>query len=353
LKKVGLYIHFPFCRRRCFYCHFFTQPFAVQPVREYLTALAAEIHLRRDRDRLIDSVYIGGGSPSLLTPTQLETIWRAVSDNFRIAANVEFSLECNPEDVRRDRLAGFRQLGVNRLSIGVQSFATRDLLFLRRSHSSRQSRMAIAAAMEAGFTNLSIDMMIGLGTQSLDSLQQNFALLGKLSIPHVSVYLLEGVPQKRGHRQDSNDERHYFYSRRALQQLGYRHYEISNFCRPGSACRHNLKYWRNEPYIGIGPAAAGFEDDRDSVNRPDLDAYRKFLAEGRLPPRSRRSIPPPQRRIVTGLRLFSGLPTAAFAEFAEPTAWLLENRLLMKKRNHIAVNPAKVLLLNEILGYFI
>jgi oxygen-independent coproporphyrinogen-3 oxidase len=350
LKKAGLYVHFPFCRRACFYCHFFKKQLRPDRVESYLADLLREMRLRRDPGLAPDSVYIGGGSPSLLEADQVAGILEAAAQHFRPAAGAEITMEANPDDLAPDRLRGWRAAGVNRLSIGAQSFQERDLRFLKRTHGAAQAARGVSLAREAGFANVGVDLIIGLPTQTPQSLERNFKMIGTLKPSHVSVYILEGVPRPAA---DDRDARLYFRSRRALLDLGFQHYEVSNFCRPGKASRHNLKYWRMEPYVGLGPSAAGYLDGADYRNGANLGTYGAAVRGGRLPQVKMKQLDPARRRIITGLRLLAGIPAASFAAFPGPTEFLLREGFLCRRGRTIAVPPEKILLLNEILGYFI
>lgn len=350
MNKTGFYIHFPFCRRGCFYCHFFKKKHRQLAADEYLGYLAREIRRRRDPGLLLDTVYIGGGSPSLLTPPQISAMLETTAKNFPIDKKSEITLEANPEDLAASQLRACRRAGVNRLSIGVQSFQDRDLRCLKRTHSATQALQAMEQARQVGFTNISLDLIIGLETQTSRSMERNFRQIETLKPAHVSVYILEGVPRQAA---DERDARLYFQARQSLLDLGYDHYEVSNFCRPGKASRHNLKYWKNQPYIGLGPSAAGFLDGRDYRNHPDLKKYYAGLDKGILPEQKTAPLPAALRRIITGLRLLDGIPASAFKSFPAPSDFLLTEGFLVRKGKNIAVPPQKILLLNEILGYFI
>ncbi|HEX7502214.1 MAG TPA: radical SAM family heme chaperone HemW [Acidobacteriota bacterium] len=354
MKKAGLYIHFPFCRRACFYCHFFKIKHLPDRVEKYLAHVRREMRLRRDPGLAPDSVYLGGGSPSLLEAAQLAGILEAAAKYFRPAAGAEITLEANPDDLTPSRLRGWRDAGVNRLSIGVQSFQEGDLRFLKRTHGAIQAIRAVEMAREAGFANVGIDLMIGLPTQTQPSMKENFRVVGTLRPAHVSVYILENVPSSAaGDPSPDRDARLYDQARRALLDLGFEHYEVSNFCRPGKASRHNLKYWRMEPYVGLGPSAAGYLYGREYRNVSGLNKYGAAVRGGSLPQVKTRQWDPAKRRIITGLRLLAGIPAQAFASFPLETGFLLGEGFLCRRGRNIAVPPEKILLLNEILGYFI
>jgi oxygen-independent coproporphyrinogen-3 oxidase len=350
LKKSGLYIHFPFCRRACFYCHFFKKRHTPETAISYLKRLEREIRLRRDPGLAIDTIYIGGGSPSLLTADQVSGLLEAAAKSFSMEGKSEVTLEANPEDLSLSLLKGFRAAGINRLSIGAQSFQDRDLCYLKRTHDAAQSLQAVAMARRAGFANVSIDLIIGLPTQTAKSMAANFRVIEDVQPSHVSVYILEGVPRPAS---DDRDARLYFQARRALLALGFEHYEVSNFCRPGKASRHNLKYWRMEPYVGLGPSAAGYLDRIDYRNVADLNQYNMAVEGGKFPQIKTRQLDPVKRRIITGLRLLAGIPASTFKPYAASTDFLLQERFLVRRGKNIAVPAEKILLLNEILGYLV
>lgn len=350
MKPSGLYVHFPFCRRACFYCHFTKRRFQAAAASAWLRLALEEMRLRRDPALAIDSIYFGGGSPSLLEPGQVSRLLQAAAKHFRVASRSEVTLEANPEDLSPPLLKGLRAAGVNRLSVGVQSFQERDLRFLRRSHAAAAALAACAMANEAGVGNISLDLIVGLPTQTAGSMELNFQAVAALQPSHVSVYILEGVPRPEA---DARDARLYGQACRALAGLGFVHYEVSNYARPGRAARHNLKYWRMGNYIGIGPSAAGFLQGVDQRNVSDLKKYAAAIRKGKLPWVRTRPLDASKRRIVTGLRLLAGISASAFAAFPKETDFLLRENLLVRRGRNIAVPERKILLLNEILEYFI
>ncbi|MCP5105699.1 MAG: radical SAM family heme chaperone HemW [bacterium] len=350
MKNIGIYIHFPFCKRGCFYCHFVKGRYERGQVETYIDALAEEIRLRADNGYIVDTIYLGGGSPSLLTEPQVVKLVDCLYRNFYIREDIEFTIEANPEDVTGEKLAAFKNVGINRLSIGTQSFNGEDLRYLQRTHSAGQSVSAIETALGAGFSNISIDFIISLPTQTRKTLTENFSLLNRFDIPHVSAYLLEEVED--GDAKNERDNDLYFFTVRHLAELGYNHYEVSNFCKPGFCARHNLKYWENKNYMGLGLSASGYEKGEDYTNVEAFKEYFEKVKAGELPLAEMNPRDEGLRRIVMGLRLLEGIPAEHFRDYPAAAAFLLANGFLARKKGKIAVNPAKILLLNEILTYF-
>lgn len=351
MNRTGLYIHFPFCKRCCFYCHFTKQSYDTELVKRYIDALVRELRLRGNPGLRIDTVYLGGGSPSLLNEKLVSTVLDAVRQNFKLAEAVEATIEVNPDDVNRDKLNAFKRCGFNRLSIGCQSFVQKDLDYLERTHSVQQSLKAVETALENGFENINVDFIIGLPTQTEQTLKENIGRLSGFDIPHVSAYLLEDVEE--GDDKAIRDNEHYYYVEELLEDMGYEHYEVSNFASPGFRSRHNLKYWQNQEYIGVGAAAAGYDGGVDYLNTRSLEEYFEYIAAGQLPQGETDRRDKSLRAIVTGLRLLEGVSIDDFDAFAEAMGFLLAHGLLVHRGDRVAVNPRKLLMLNGILEYFI
>lgn len=322
----------------------------------YVAGLVKEIGLYSS-PATINSVYIGGGSPSLLNASQLSAITGAVAAHFTLDPHLEFTLEMNPEDVTMDKLQLLKDIGVNRLSIGTQSFVQQDLDYLKRTHSIAQSLDAVQNALKIGFTNLNIDFIISLPNQTRQSLEQSFALLHDLDIPHISAYILEEVAELENEenleQKIARDVDCYFFTRDVLTGLGYVHYEVSNFCKPGFCSRHNLKYWKNEEYLGIGLSAAGFVGGVDYKNTVTFERYYEQINAGQRPQEELNHPNIALRKIITGLRLLEGIPVEYFKPFLKETEFLLAGGILVQNKNNIAVQPDKILVLNEILAYFL
>ncbi|MCK4835926.1 MAG: radical SAM protein, partial [Candidatus Aminicenantes bacterium] len=258
-------------------------------------------------------------------------------------------IECNPEDITIEKLRVLKKAGFNRLSIGIQSFIEGDLKYLQRGHSVNQSLEAVSSALEFSFSNLNVDFIIGLPTQNEKSLDLNFSHIERFNIPHVSCYLLENVLPSRS----SEESQYILYNFTRKRLKAFIHYEVSNFCRPGFECSHNLKYWKNQDYIGIGLAASGYENETDYQNLDQMDLYIDSISQNKLPVKEVNTLNPVNRKIVAGLRLLEGVSLSSFQYHKKELEFLLTENLLIKVGKKIAVNPEKILLLNEILAYFI
>jgi oxygen-independent coproporphyrinogen-3 oxidase len=310
-----------------------------------------EISLKSNPEVSIDTIYFGGGTPSLLTETEINQILQHIKKSFTICHNPEISLEANPEHVTLELARQWKIQEINRISVGIQSFNNSDLHYLGRMHSQKTAIEAIETLKKAGFENISCDFIIALPNQTSKHLEQNFILANDLNIGHISAYILEKIPDTS--KNAAREIKAYEFCQSVLQQLGYIQYEISNFSiNAKSQCQHNLKYWQNQEYIGFGISAAGYENTIDYGNTKNFYRYFKDLKNKLLPWHQQHIYQPELRRISVGLRLSHGLPESAFNQFHEPCQFLLNHKILQKKNQFISINPNKYLLLNEILSYF-
>ncbi|HTZ39359.1 MAG TPA: radical SAM family heme chaperone HemW [Syntrophales bacterium] len=291
--SAGLYVHIPFCRSKCAYCDFYSIT-DTRLVEGYLRALTAEMKLYRDHTDCFDTVYIGGGTPSCLEPRQIAGILRQSRQIFAIAPRCEITVEVNPGDTDVAFMKDLRDAGVNRVSIGVQSFDDTLLGLLGRRHSGRDGVEAIGAARMAGFDNLSIDLIYRVPGQTLEMWRQTLEEALRFHPEHLSCYELtleEGTPLARAitaakDRLLGEDDGYRFFSMTSdfLEGHGYTHYEVSNFARhPSLASRHNSKYWDHSPYLGLGPAAHSFQETRRWWNQRSLERYIHDLENGHFP----------------------------------------------------------------------
>ncbi len=286
---AGIYIHIPFCKSRCAYCDFFSTTRSGE-VDRYVRALVREAEIRRD-ERLgnatacsmpVTTVYFGGGTPSLMTPRQVQYILDALCRNYCVAPDAEVTLEMNPDDVARwGRVA---ETAVNRVSLGIQTFDDGVLRLIRRRHDAQTAVSAVGLLQQTGIRNISIDLIYGLPGQTMELWQRDLDMAFSLGIQHLSAYALSYEPGtaltrwlQQGRVQEATDElsaEMYRVLCDRARQAGFRHYEISNFALPGFASRHNSSYWARTPYLGFGPAAHSFDGLRKRrANKPDLDEY--------------------------------------------------------------------------------
>lgn len=320
---MGVYIHIPFCRSKCFYCGFYS---VVSPHLQeaYLRALGVEMELRKAYlpVRKADTLYLGGGTPSGLSGEQLGRVVGKVRSIWTLAEDAECTIEMNPEDVTREKLAVIRHLGFNRLSIGVQSFNDAVLKRINRRHTAGQALEAVRMAEEAGFGNIGIDLIIGLPGRDAGDLEKELEIAGRLPLSHLSVYILsidsDSVFQKlsgKGKFKLPEDDLlcgHYLMVSDRLKEMGYEHYEISNFAKEGRYSRHNTAYWQQKPYIGLGPSAHSFDVESRQWNVSGLKAYIAALDGRRLP--FEREVLTPENRyneyLMTNFRTMWGIEVA-------------------------------------------
>lgn len=294
MTPAGVYIHIPFCRSRCSYCDFATGIYQGELAERYVRALLTEIASSAHARNLVETIYFGGGTPSLLTSSQLERILVALHDRFAVDRDSEITVEMNPGTVTRDQLRAFRDLGVNRASFGAQTFDDAELAKLGRSHTSADTLKTFHELRAAGFTNVSFDLIAGLPGQTLAGWQRNIEQSLALQPEHLSFYLLEvhsGTPLadhiRRGIQPKPDDDLAavmYEWMIQRASEAGYEHYEISNLCRAGFVSRHNTKYWTGAPYFGFGCSAHSFDGrTRRWSNQRDVLRYVEAVEQGLSP----------------------------------------------------------------------
>ncbi|MGC2062080.1 MAG: radical SAM family heme chaperone HemW [Thermodesulfovibrionales bacterium] len=289
----ALYIHLPFCVRKCLYCDFLSVPFSKDSARRYVDAVCTELSLKEDLTRSLTTLYIGGGTPTLLGIDLLSGLFRCLIDTCGIMHNAEITVEANPGTVSRELLGDLRSLGVNRLSVGVQSFQDSELKTLGRIHDASEARLAISGAKAHGFHNISLDLMYGIPGQTMESWKDTLLRAVHLEPSHISAYELTPEMNTPLFSRLSTGELNlphedlvldmYGFALDFLGAHGYRHYEISNFAYPGNECRHNLNYWDRGEYVGIGAGAHSFVDGHRSFNSSDIEQYSIELNARRIP----------------------------------------------------------------------
>ena len=368
LQTVSLYLHVPFCHTRCHYCDFNTYA-GILPLREpYVRALLSELALAGRMARLPDgeprrarTIFFGGGTPSLLSLEQVTRLLEGCRDAFALDEEAEISLEANPGTLSAEQLQGLRAAGVNRLSIGAQSFDAELLRALGRIHTPEEITQAVRFARQAGFSSINLDFMFGLPGQTMRHWQETLDRALSLRPEHLSLYSLiieEGTPfyawTREGRITPADEDLcadMYEYAGERLRATGYEHYEISNWSLPGHQCRHNLTYWRNLPYIGLGAGAHSFFAGRRFSDVLDPREYIRRLKEGEWPIAESEEVDRVQEMSETaflGLRTVVGLHLPTFAErFDESFAHFVGERLRVVEEAGLLVSEGDWLRLSE------
>ncbi len=332
LKPAGLYVHFPFCLRKCRYCDFYSIT-DLSFIDDFLTALIREIHWRsQDHQGLCDTIYIGGGTPSVMRPAQIGTILDTLYRCFQIDANVEITLEANPGTLDRERLRELRSLGIHRLQLGIQSFQDAVLQFLGRVHTAQEAERALSDALSLGGWKVGADLIYNIPVRDRKDLIGDLNTMIRYQLPHLSCYSLtveagtnlqQAVQQGEFQMLSEEEEADRFRMvSEMLSDAGYLQYEVSNFAFDGSGgeqainrSRHNGKYWTGAPYLGFGPGAHSFVPYVRSWNDRDLTGYVQALLDGKLPPGGQEVLTRENRIIETiflGFRTMEGIDVSQF-----------------------------------------
>ncbi|HEY2349834.1 MAG TPA: radical SAM family heme chaperone HemW, partial [Puia sp.] len=317
---AGIYIHIPFCKQACTYCNFhFSTNLGLQ--NDFTAALLKEIELRQAyiQGEMIETIYFGGGTPSMLSSEALHQIMDSVTGHFRIVSNPEITLETNPDDINPARLNDWRKAGINRLSIGVQSFFSEDLTWMNRAHNSDQAIRAVEDSKKAGIENFSLDLIYGTPGLTEEKWESNLQRAISLEPAHISCYALTVEPKtplfhlikmKKSVPVDPEKQASQFLTGiRVLEAAGFEHYEISSFARPGMKSRHNSSYWMSKKYLGLGPSAHSFDGTSRQWNISNNALYIKSLNTGQLCYESENLLPRDllNEYIMTSLRTNEGL----------------------------------------------
>lgn len=368
---MGIYIHIPFCRSRCIYCDFYSTTLGLEVMASYLKAVEREIVHRRQQiegaHSNINTIYIGGGTPSLLPIHLLNQLFKIICQNFTLEEDAEVTIEANPDDVTTEWLTGLTETPVNRISMGTQTFNDKLLSFIGRRHNCQQTIDAVKACKEAGFNNISLDLIYGLPGQSFEIWEKDVKHALSLGINHLSAYALsyeEGTKLNAMLRQKLVEEADEELSRQMYNHLmsetnkaGYYHYEISNFALPGYQSRHNSSYWQGVPYLGIGAGAHSYDGKQTRrANHPDIKAY--IVATGDVPHEietlNNESLY--NEFIMTRLRTSAGIPLNELPtddrhhclSCAEPH--LRRHLLHIKKGKHLCLTKEGIFVSNDIIS---
>ena len=320
---AGIYLHIPFCRKRCHYCDFFKTTDLSQKAR-LLAGLNKELESRASEldSEIINTIYLGGGTPSVLLIDEQRDLLNTIRQDYTVSDDAEITMEANPDDLSQAILSALREIGYNRLSMGVQSFAEVDLKLMNRRHGVMQAVQSVKWARNAGFKNISIDLIYGLPNQLIEEWERNVRIAVELDVQHISAYNLtyhEGTvfydQLKKGILKELPDElslQQFELLIRILKEAGFEHYEISNFCKPGLYSQHNSSYWKNKKYLGIGPSAHSFDLNSRRWNVSSIEKYLHGI-ENNLS-YSETEILTEQDRyndyIITGLRTIWGISEA-------------------------------------------
>lgn len=369
-----LYLHIPFCRKACVYCdfHFST---SLKMKDDMVEAICQEIKNRRDffGDQVaLKSIYFGGGTPSVLSRTELEQIYEEIQQHFEIASGAEITLEANPDDLTLTYLKELRHTAVNRLSIGIQSFNEEALRWMNRSHDAKQAISAVEMAREAGFENLTADLILGVPNQSQEAWEANLHQFVQWRLPHLSVYAL-AVEEKTAlaHQvqtgqvdlaPDSLYEKQFLQTHEVLVNAGYEHYELSNYALPGFRSRHNSSYWNFEPYLGIGPSAHSYDGRSRSWNIANNAIYIKNITNHKVATAEEETLSSKDRYqeyLMTHLRKIEGISIQKIKaqfnpqwerDYAFELAKWMKSGHLIQRGDQISCTPKGWMISDEIIS---
>ena len=324
---LGLYVHIPFCVQKCNYCDFLSFSADEKRKRQYIDALVREMKSWREKisDYEVDTIFIGGGTPSVLSVTDMDSLFQGISDCFTRSQKTEFTVECNPGTVDEEKLSLYRQAGVNRLSFGMQSTMDEELHQLGRIHNYKQFLGSYELARRVGFDNVNVDIMSAVPKQTLMSYETTLHRVTKLAPEHISSYSLiieEGTPFYEWYREsppvdEDTDRRMYECTEEILSAAGYSRYEISNYAKPGRECRHNIKYWRRFEYLGLGLGASSQMGNCRFSNVRDLASYMDSVQSGEILAEDREELSSADEKaefMYLGLRMMQGISEKEFEE---------------------------------------
>jgi len=374
VNRVALYIHIPFCIKKCLYCDFHSFRFDLSLIYRYTQALIRELKLFLSTDYSVKTIYLGGGTPSILPVEALEEIVRTIYGSFKSDDNIEFTIEVNPGTVNEEKLRLYKTLGINRISIGIQSLKEEELKILGRIHSGKEALEALDTAINVGFTNINVDLIYGIPNQTLESWRYTLQEVLKRNPTHMSVYGLmyePGTPlykalirNKIKPMSEDLEIEIFKATQEILSTYGLGWYEISNYAKDGYECRHNLTYWRGEDYLGFGPSAHSLFGNTRYSNTPNIKAYIELLDRGKSPKVWEERLSPLEKAkelIILGLRLREGVSLCDVYRrtgidvgriFSENIERLISYGLLYKKEDKIQLTERGRLLGNLVFEEF-
>lgn len=324
---AGIYIHIPYCRQKCHYCNFFSVA-SRSSMPAMVEAICHETELQQAylAGQSVETIYFGGGTPSMLTPDMIAKLMDTIHAHFSVASDAEITLEANPDDISPESLNIWMGKGFNRLSIGIQSFRDEDLRYLNRVHSAEKALQCLYQARKAGFSNLTLDLIFGIPTLDDKAWLSNIKIAADLKIPHISAYALTVEPKtaldvmirkgKAAPVDETQSARQFELMMSAMQEHGYLHYEISNYCLPGKFARHNTAYWQGKSYLGLGPSAHSYNGKTRQWNVSGIKEYLDSIGNGRIPAELEILTPEQQydEYVMTGLRTMWGCKPAEITQ---------------------------------------
>ncbi len=333
-KELEIYIHIPFCKRKCAYCDFLSGPADDNTIACYVEKLIDEIGAQGDcnlyNKTTVSSVFFGGGTPTILNGRQMQRIMKAIKLHFRVAEDAEISVEANPGTVNREKLAAYKKAGVNRISFGLQSAKNEELKLLGRIHTFEDFLESFWLARECGFENINVDLISAIPGQSLESWEESLRQVLKLNPEHLSAYSLiieegtpfatlygEGTEEEEKLPTEEEERRMYWRTKELLEEAGYYRYEISNYAKPGKECRHNLGYWERKNYLGMGLGSSSLFDNVRWKNIEDLEMYLENSGEPEMIQKDREILSVTEQMeefVFLGLRKTRGICMKEFEE---------------------------------------
>lgn len=381
MKPLEIYIHIPFCIKKCAYCDFLSFPADTDTKNRYVESLISEIRSEKDRkDRIVSTVFFGGGTPSVLPQRQIAAVLETLRENYAFAKDAEISIECNPGTLSAEKLRVYREAGINRLSMGLQSADDAELRLLGRIHTYADFLQSFSLAREAGFSNINVDLMSGLPGQSVSNWISTLEKVLALRPEHISAYGLmieEGTPFYAAYAEDAarrergeesvllpseeDERRMYHETGRILKERGYLRYEISNYALPGYECRHNIGYWRRAEYRGFGLGAASFLDGRRFADTEDPERYLRGDWAGVCQEALSRE-EQIEETMFLGLRMSSGVSSAHFEErfgetpeqiYGETLERLERQGLIAREEGRICLTERGIDISNYVLSEFL
>ena len=362
----GLYIHIPFCSEKCPYCDFMSVSIQGADIyRRYIEALKKEILLYKNEDFYLESVYFGGGTPSLLPPELLGEVILFIKRHIPCSKNMEITVEVNPETYRYPHFLKIKEYGVNRISIGAQTFNSRLLKILGRHHTPEDTFKTVEGALKAGIQNINLDMIYGIYTQTLKDLEEDLKTFVSLPVKHISGYMLtayEGTPLgsmvKSGSFKlpdETTVEKMFFLINDTLEENGFKRYEISNWAKEGFLCRHNYFYWNHTDFLGIGVSAWSFVNKRRFGNVSNLDVYLEKVFKNQKPIFFEEKLSEEdifKEKVILGLRTTEGVDET-FIKNKENLKKLIDEGFLKKKKGKVSLSEKGVLISNYIINMLI